>query len=59
MYRYYVLGITPGQLRMGGSYVYSFVGNAGRSGCVFFLCVKEEGHEFLDGRHWNVASVVS
>jgi hypothetical protein len=46
----------PGQLERG--YVYSFVGNAGWGSSVFFLCIHEERHKFLDGRHWNVTSVV-
>ena len=42
-----------------GSYVYAFVGNTRRGSGIFFLCFREEGHEFLDGRHRNVASVIS
>ena len=39
-------------------YVYSFVGNAGRGSSIFFLCIHEERHKFLNGRHWNITSVV-
>ena len=43
---------------IGEGYVYTFVRNAGRGSSVFFLCIHEERHEFLDGRHWDVTSIV-